>query len=158
LTFGFGFGATTEASPGWRFSSDSVAFMATATGTAAIYAARASGGGVPAEFAAPATSDSAFVEPSWSPDGKFVAFTAAGNGGASRIAIKRLADGVTTFVTPPELSAGQPVVIADGRIVFAIFEAGNQSRLAWVDPALPSVVNPIQTTGVRPQNPAIIWP
>jgi hypothetical protein len=156
LTANFGFAASVEGSPAWRFTSDSVTLMATALGSAGIFVSGAGAGSTPAA-AAKGAGDSAFVEPSWSVDGKSIAFT-LGAGSASRIAVLTRATNQIVVVTPTGISAGHPAFIADGRVVFTIFGTGGTTTLAWVDPAAPGVVHPIALSGTDPQHPAIIWP
>jgi Tol biopolymer transport system component len=155
---GFGFGGSTEGSPSWRSTSDSVVFMATASGTARVYVAGAASGAMPVEAATPAGGDSVFVEPTWSADGQQIAFTVAVPGGSSRIAVRRRSNGQTTLVTPANLSCGQPVFLGDGRLVFTVFDSANASHLAWIDLSAGETIHPISITGSAPQNPAIIWP
>jgi len=150
--------STIEGSPAWRFPSDSLLFISPSLGNASIVRAARLAGSTPVSTAKPTTSDSVYVEPVWSPDGTHIAFTAGSGGGASRIAVRDRATNSTVFVTPPTTSAGQPVFLADGRIVFTVFAAGGATSLAWVDPAMSGVIHPIVLTGTNPQHPAIIWP
>jgi TolB protein len=152
-------GSTVEGSPSWRFSSDSLLMMSTELGNPTIFRASRTSGTVPASAAKPATSDSVYTEPSWSADGSRIAFTLASVGGASRVALLTRSTNVVTLLTPSSISAGQPAVLPDGRVVFTIFGAAGTSSLAWVDPARPLVVIDIPLLpGTNPQHPAIIWP
>jgi Tol biopolymer transport system component len=151
-------GSTIEGSPTWRFASDSLLLISTSLGSASIFRSSRLAGSTPATTAKPATTDSAYVEPAWSVDGKTIAFTAGAGAGASRIAVLTRATNSTVFVTPATMSAGQPVFLADGRIVFTVFAAGGVTTLAWVDPAAPGIVHSISLTGTNPQHPTIIWP
>lgn len=155
---GFGFGGSTEGSASWRSTSDSIVFMATASGTARVYVVGAAAGATPVEAAAPAGGDSVFVEPAWSADASLLAFTVAGPGGSSRIAVRRRLDGAMTLVTPANISCGQPVFLADGRLVFTVFDSVNATHMAWIDTADPDAMHPIMVAGTTPQNPAVIWP
>ena len=149
---------TIEGTPGWRFASDSLVFMSTSLGNASIFRSGRLSNSPLVSAAAPKTADSVYVEPSWSPDATLIAYSAARTGGAARIAVLTRASGAAAFVTPPTMSAGQPMFLADNRIVFTIFAAGGSTSLAWVDPKAPAVIYPIPLTGTDPQHPAIIWP
>jgi Tol biopolymer transport system component len=151
-------GATIEGNAAWRPTSDSLLLMSTALGDASIFRASRAAKSGPVSTAKPATADSVFVEPAWSADGKSIAYGAAATGHSSRIMMRNLISGVVVFATPQSVSAGQPVFLPDGRIVFTIFAQNGASSLAWVDPAAPSAVNLIPLTGTDPQHPAIIWP
>jgi hypothetical protein len=151
-------GSTIEGSPSWRFASDSLLLISSSLGNASIFRSSRLAGAVPATAARPATTDSVYVEPTWSVDGTHIAFTAGSGGGLSRIAVLTRATNSTVFVTPATMSAGQPVFLADGRIVFTIFGVAGSTSLAWVDPAKPGIVDSIPLTGTNPQHPAIIWP
>lgn len=147
-----------EGSPSWRFTSDSLLIMSTSLGNASIFRAARTAGSTPASAAQPVTTDSVYVEPSWSPDGSRIAYAAAAVGGASRIAVRNRVTGTSTYVTPATISAGQPAFLLDGRIVFTIFGSGGLTGLAWVDPSTPGSVHSITLAGTNPQHPAIIWP
>jgi hypothetical protein len=151
-------GGSVENSPSWRFASDSLVLMSTATGKAALFVSGAIPGST-ALKAKEATFDTAFVEPSWSTDGKLVAFT-AGIGNQSRIMFLDRGTGMTTALTPTSLSAGQPTFLADGRIVFTVFMTATESRLAWIDPAKPGVIHDVvlSGTGTGALHPSSIWP
>jgi hypothetical protein len=158
LTSGFGFGGTTEGSPSWRSSSDSLVFMATATGTARLYLAGAAAGAVPAPLMAASSSDSVFVEPAWGPPGATLTFTTGAAGGGSRVALYRRSDATTTFLSAATVSAGQAAFLPDGRIVFSVFDSPTSSHLVWVDPADPAALHPITLAGTAPAHPSGVWP
>jgi Tol biopolymer transport system component len=151
-------GPTIEGSASWRFASDSLLLISTSLGNAAIFRASRLAGTTPASTAKPATTDSVYVEPSWSVDGRAVAYTAGRGSGASRIAVLTRATNIAVYVTPAMISAGQPAFLADGRIVFTVFGSGGSTTLAWVDPSAPGIVHSIPVTGTNPQHPAIMWP
>lgn len=153
----FGSATTVSGSPAWSAGGDSLLFMATVPSSPAIYLAGLPVGSPPRLLAQPG-ADSVFVEPTWSIDGRQVAFAASRAGGSARIAVLDRPKGTITMVTPENVSAGQPAFIADGRIVFTIFEPGSTTKLAWVDPRQPLIVHDIPVTGQSPQRPAIIWP
>jgi hypothetical protein len=158
LTSGFGFGGTTEGSPSWRSGSDSLVFMATATGTARLYLAGATSGAAPAPLMPASSSDSVFVEPAWSPSGATLAFTTGAAGGGSRVALYRRNDATTTFLSASTVSAGQATFLPDGRVVFTVFDSPTSSHLVWVDALDPSVLHPIALTGIAPAHPSGVWP
>lgn len=158
LTTGFGFGGTTEGSPSWRFGSDSLVFMATATGTARLYLVGATATATPAALMPASASDSVFVEPAWSPSGGSVAFTVAVAGGASAVATYRRSDGSVIALSAGGASAGQPAFLPDGRVVFTVFDSPATSHLVWVDPATPGTVHPISLSGSAPAHPSGAWP
>lgn len=151
-------GSTIEGSPSWRFASDSLLIMSTALGNASIFRASRVAGSTAVSTAKPAKSDSAYVQPAWSVDGKRIAFSAGSFAGTSRVAVLSRATNATVFVTPTTIFAGQPVFLADGRVVFTVFDAGGTSSLAWVYPGAPGIVHSIPLTGTNPQHPAIMWP
>lgn len=153
-------GATIEGNAAWKASGDSLTLMSNGTqqGKPFLFVSGRIPPSTPLQLAKPVTSDSAFVEPTWSHDGKTIAFTAGATGGPSRIAVLTRATGTVVLLTPPTISAGQPVYLPDGRIVFTVFLGSGATSLAWIDPASPETVHAIPLSGTNPQHPAIIWP
>jgi Tol biopolymer transport system component len=91
------------------------------------------------------------VEPAWSPDATQVVF-ASNRDGPTDLYVATLATGDVTRLT--QLGhVGQPTWLHNGRIVFTQWVGGGGASLAWLDPATPTTVNPIVTTGDA-QHPA----
>ena len=91
------------------------------------------------------------MEPSWSPDGAKIVF-ASNRLGPTDLFIVTVASGATTQLTTRG-SVGRPCWLADGRIVFNEFVAG-EYKLRWIDPADTSRVVPINVGaggGEQPQ-------
>jgi WD40 repeat protein len=150
-TAGFGSPSAEEASPSWAPSGDSVVFVSTTLGNAAIFG-----------FAAPTDSvwsltDGTFtdVDPSWSPDGRSVAFASTRDGDFG-IFVLTIATGQVVRVSPQPSNAGQPCWLSDGRIVYteeSSAPSGIISQLNWADPSHPGVAHVIPTPAGNPENP-----
>ena len=86
------------------------------------------------------------VEPAWSPDGNRLAF-ASTRAGTTQIFLLDVSTGAFSQLTNDASPAGQPGWLADGRVVFTRFAAG-ESTLWWVDPSESAPPTQIPTTGV----------
>lgn len=151
VTDSLDFGGAVDVSPAWSPGSDRVAFVSTTSGSARLYELTLSGMAI-----TPLPPDTApDVEPSWSPDGNRLAFTSGADGGA-RIAILNLTTHVVTLLTSPSFRNGEPVWLPDGRLVF--LEQGATPTLAWIDPAAPATVHPIDVGTGTPGHPAALRP
>ena len=151
VTDSLDFGGAVDASPTWSSGSDRVAFVSTTTGSARLYQLALNG-----MVITPLLSDTApDVEPSWSSDGGRLAF-ASGAGGGARIGVLDLATHAVTLLTPATAQNGQPVWLPDGRLVF--LEEGSAPALAWIDPAAPATIHPIDVGSGTPGHPAALRP
>jgi WD40-like Beta Propeller Repeat len=149
-TANFGSSSAEEASPAWAPANDSVVFVSTTLGNAAII-----------EFAATTDSAQAMtdgsttdVDPAWSPDGGSVAFASTRDGDLG-IFVLAVSTGQVRRVSPAPSNAGQPSWLADGRIVYteeSSTPAGIISRLNWVDPVQPGIAHVIATPAGNPEN------
>ncbi|HEX8245110.1 MAG TPA: hypothetical protein VF541_16485 [Longimicrobium sp.] len=142
----FGFSGTIETWPSWA-SAHLLAFVSTPSGTADIF--ELSGTAAPSLLAGGNTAE---VEPAWSPDGKTLAFVSTRGGGVD-IYLLNVASGAVTQLTSGPGSKSQPAWTADGRVVYTE-NAGGDSRLRWVDPAVPAVTWPIDTGTGAAAHPA----
>jgi hypothetical protein len=143
-------GPTIEAQPTWNRSGDQLAFTSTNSGNADVYLLNVGTGAV--SGVAGANTSQPEVEPSWAADGSalvFVANRATGNG-MYRV---RLADGAASPLLVG--TVGQPTVLADGRIVYTLFQGGT-TRLAWIDPAAPLVLHDIPTGSGAAAHPSAV--
>jgi hypothetical protein len=149
-TANFGSPSAEEASPTWSPAGDSVAFVSTTLGNAAIIDLAA------ATDSAQAMTDGSTtdVDPAWSPDGGSVAFASTRDGDMG-IFILAVATGHVQRVSPSPSNAGQPSWLADGRIVYteeSSTPSGIISQLNWVDPAQPGIAHVIATPAGNPEN------
>jgi hypothetical protein len=149
-TANFGSSSAEEASPTWAPASDSVAFVSTTLGNAAIIDLAA------ATDAAQSLTDGTFtdVDPAWSPDGSAVAFASTRDGDLG-IFVLTIATGQVVRVSPQPSNAGQPCWLTDGRIVYteeSSTPSGIISQLNWVDPAHAGVAHVIATPAGNPEN------
>jgi Tol biopolymer transport system component len=146
----FGSPSAEEASPAWAPASDSVVFVSTTLGNAAIVDLATS------NDSAMALTDGTFtdVDPSWSPDGRSIAFASTRDGDLG-IFVLTIATGQVVRVSPQPSNAGQPCWLSDGRIVYteeSSTAAGIVSQLNWADPAHPGVAHLIPTPAGNPEN------
>jgi Tol biopolymer transport system component len=149
-TVSFGSPSAEEASPAWAPASDSVVFVSTTLGNAAIVDLATS------NDSAMALTDGTFtdVDPSWSPDGRSIAFASTRDGDLG-IFVLTIATGQVVRVSPQPSNAGQPCWLSDGRIVYteeSSTAAGIVSQLNWADPAHPGVAHLIPTPAGNPEN------
>jgi dipeptidyl aminopeptidase/acylaminoacyl peptidase len=147
----FGSPSAEEASPSWAPSGDSVVFVSTTLGNAAIFGLATS------TDSAWSLTDGTFtdVDPSWSPDGRSVAFASTRDGDLG-IFVLTIATGQVVRVSPQPSNAGQPCWLADGRIVYTEESAapsGIISQLNWADPLRPGIAHVIPTPAGNPENP-----
>jgi Tol biopolymer transport system component len=150
-TTNFGSPSAEEASPAWAPSSDSVVFVSTTLGNAAIVGLAAS------TDSARALTDGTFtdVDPAWSVDGRSIAFASTRDGDLG-IFVLTIATGQVVRVSPQPSNAGQPCWLSDGRIVYteeSSAPSGIISQLNWIDPAHPGVAHVIATPAGNPENP-----
>jgi TolB protein len=146
----FGSPSAEEASPAWSPSGDSVVFVSTTFGNAAIVGLSAS------TDSAWGITDGTFtdVDPSWSPDGRSVVFASTRDGDLG-IFVLTLATGQVVRVSPQPGNAGQPCWLADGRIVYteeSSTASGIISQLNWADPSHPGVAHVIPAPAGNPEN------
>ncbi|MEP7346008.1 MAG: hypothetical protein ABI877_12105 [Gemmatimonadaceae bacterium] len=153
----FGTPATIETSPAWNPTSDHLIFVATAgpAGLTSLFTAPAVSGASPA-LVAGSGSNSEF-EPSWSPDGGRVAYSASA-GGRTQIFVRDLNTRTVTQLTFGDENRGQPTWLADGRLVFVTFTSLTSARMAWLDPAAGSIGHEIPIAGVSTQHPSAVRP
>jgi WD40 repeat protein len=149
-TASFGSPSAEEASPSWAPSGDSVVFVSTTLGNAAIFGLATS------TDAAWSLTDGAFtdVDPAWSLDGHSVAFASARDGDLG-IFVLTIATGQVVRVSPQPSNAGQPCWLSDGRIVYteeSSTPSGIISQLNWADPSQPGVAHVIPTPAGNPEN------
>jgi WD40-like Beta Propeller Repeat len=150
-TASFGSPSAEEASPSWAPSGDSVVFVSTTLGNAAIFGLAASPDSVWS------LTDGTFtdVDPSWSPDGRSVAFASTRDGDLG-IFVLTIATGQVVRVSPQPSNAGQPCWLSDGRIVYteeSSTPSGIISQLNWADPSHPGIAHVIPTAAGNPENP-----
>jgi Tol biopolymer transport system component len=147
----FGSPSAEEASPSWSPSGDSLAFVTTTFGNAAI------AGLATSTDSAWGVTDGSFtdVDPSWSPDGRSVAFASTRDGDLG-IFVLTVATGQVVRISPAPSNAGQPCWLADGRIVYTeeySAASGIISQLNWADPSHPGEPHVIPTPAGNPENP-----
>jgi hypothetical protein len=139
---GFGFSGSVEGAPSWAPTGNRLVFTATALGTSDLFNLTVA---PPANPTAVTTGDANDVEPAWSADGEWVAFTSNRSGTGTDLFLLRVSTGA---VTPLAAAAGvteyQPTWTPDGRVVYTV-ASGSTLRLRWVDPADPSTTYPIET-------------
>lgn len=150
-TASFGSSSAEEASPAWAPTGDSVVFVSTTFGNAAIVGLATS------TDSAWGLTDGSFtdVDPSWSPDGRSVAFASTRDGDLG-IFILTIATGQVVRVSPAPSNAGQPCWLSDGRIVYteeSSTSSGIISQLNWTDPSHPGIAHVIPTPAGNPENP-----
>ena len=153
----FGTPTTIETSPAWNATSDRVVFVATAgpAGLTSLFMAPAVTGASPA-LVAGSGSNTAEFEPSWSPDGGRVAYSAPA-GRATQIFVRDLSALTVTQLTFGDKNRGQPVWLRDGRLVFVSFSSLTSASLAWLDPA-DGVVHEIPIAGISAHHPSAVRP
>jgi hypothetical protein len=149
-TANFGSPSAEEASPAWAPANDSVVFVSTTLGNAAIVDLATS------NDSALALTDGTFtdVDPAWSPDGRSIAFASTRDGDLG-IFVLTIATGQVVRVSPQPSNAGQPCWLSDGRIVYteeSSTAAGIVSQLNWADPAHPGVAYLVPTPAGNPEN------
>jgi Tol biopolymer transport system component len=150
-TASFGSPSAEEASPSWAPAGDSVVFVNTTFGNAAIFGLATSTDSV-WSFTDGTFTD---VDPSWSPDGRSVAFASTRDGDLG-IFVLAIATGQVVRVSPQPSNAGQPCWLPDGRIVYteeSSTSSGIISQLNWTDPSQPGVAHVIPTPAGNPENP-----
>lgn len=151
VTDSLDFAGAVDVSPTWAPASDRVAFVSTTSGSARLYVLT-----LATLTIAPLLPDTApDVEPAWSPDGKSLAFTSGANGG-SRLALLTLATGAVTPLTPASSRDGEPAWLPDGHLLF--LSLGTTTALAWLDPAAPATIHPIDVGPGTPGHPTSIRP
>jgi Tol biopolymer transport system component len=128
-----------------------VVFVSTTLGNAAIFSLATS------TDSAWSLTDGTFtdVDPSWSPDGRSVAFASTRDGDLG-IFVLTIATGQVVRVSPQPSNAGQPCWLSDGRIVYteeSSTSSGIISQLNWGDPAHPGIAHLIPTPAGNPENP-----
>ena len=147
----FGFGANIEVNAKWSPTGDRLVFAATPSGRANLFISASTAGATPTAVPG-STTQNTDVEPAWSPDGNRIVFASTRAGG-TLLFIADLRTGTITKLNSDDTS-GQPVWLADGRIVFTRY-SGNQTFLSWLDPDdLASGTRTIPLPYVRPQHPA----
>lgn len=129
-----------HASPNWWASSDSIAFVTTAGGSADIRIVNLASGTAQVAVAAP----SADVEPAISPDGSRIVFV-SNRDGNDELYVTTLATGATERLTNRAGSDANPAWLADGRIVYSAVE-GAARALCWLDPEDPTETHRIPGT------------
>jgi WD40-like Beta Propeller Repeat len=137
--------STIEAGPNWVDASK-LAFTTTAGGSADIF--QLTPPGAPSLLAGGNKNE---VEPSWSPDGRHVAF-ATNRDTDTELYLMEVAGGGLTRLTTRAGSDGHPSWLADGRIVYTCY-AGSTGQLCWLDPSAPGTSHLIPTgtgTALRP--------
>lgn len=149
FTAGLGFAGSPETGPSWAPTGTRLAFVTTSQGSADVWDLTA--GGQPNVLAA---SDSAEVDPAWSADGQRVAFASTREGDAAIFTVNPADHAITRLSTRAGTEA-EPTWTGDGRLVYVEFSPGSVTRMVWIDPAQPSVVNVIPLEG-NPRRPAAI--
>ncbi len=149
LTEGFGFDGSIEASPTWSPGGERVAFVATNSGNADIYALTIGG-----TFSVLVSGPSADVEPAWSPDGTEVAFV-SNRDGDDEIYLVNVGSGQVRRMTNRTGIDAQPAWMPDGKLVYTAWVDG-VPRPRWLDPAAPATVTDVGVmTGA--QHPAGVF-
>jgi Tol biopolymer transport system component len=138
-------GFNLESDPTWSPAGDRIALVSTASGRANLVIASA-GGGAAATPVAGSGATTTDVEPAWSPDGDHLAFASTRAGG-TQIFLLDLRTGAVRQLTSGTTDAGQPGWLADGRLVFTLFE-GTATRLMWLDPGTADGPVEIPTSGL----------
>jgi len=149
FTTGLGSAASPETGPSWAPTGNRLAFVTTAEGSADVW--DLSAGQQPNVLA---DGDSAEVDPAWSTDGSRVAFASTREGDAA-VFVVGTADGVITRLTTRSGTEAEPSWTSDGRLVYVEFSPGSVTRMVWIDPATPSIVNVIPVEG-NPRRPSAI--
>jgi hypothetical protein len=149
FTTGLSFAGSPETGPSWAPTGNRLAFVTTAEGSADVWDLAA--GQQPNVLA---DSDSAEVDPAWSADGQRVAFASTREGDAAIFVVNPSTHSITRLTTRAGTEA-EPTWTADGRLVYVEFSPGSVTRLVWMDPAQPAVVNVIPLTG-NPRRPSAI--
>ncbi len=141
------FSSAIEHRPTWSPSGDSIAYMSTRSGSAALYVAPVMGAPGSAVQVVGGNGTGNNVEPAWSPDGTRLAFS-SDRSGQTDIYVVVLSSGTVTRLTTMG-NVGQPAWLADGRLLFVqTTGGGSTSGLFWLDPASPATVHAIPTTGL----------
>jgi len=149
---GFGFSGSVEGAPSWAPSGNRLVFTSTALGTSDLFNVVP-----PASPTAVTAGDANDVEPAWSADGEWVAFTSNRSGTGTDLFLLRVSTGAVTPLANTAATELQAAWTPDGRVVYAEF-SGGVYRLRWVDPADPSVTYPIETGTGSAQRPAAAAP
>jgi len=137
-----GANGTIDSNPSWKPRSDSLVFMSAggfADGDAGLY--RTSLGKTASGLVVRAGAD---IDPAWSPDGRFIAFSSP-RGGSDDLYLLALATMTATRLTSTPGGEYGPAWTPDGRIVFVSSVAGTR-ELRWLDPANPGVTYAIPGT------------
>jgi Tol biopolymer transport system component len=141
------FSSAIEHRPTWSPSGDSIAYMSTRGGSAALYVAPLAGAPGSAAQVVGGNGTGNNVEPAWSPDGTRLAFSSDRSGQTDLYVVVLSSATVTRLTTMGNV--GQPAWLADGRLLFVqTTGGGSTSGLFWLDPASPATVHAIPTTGL----------
>ncbi len=132
----FGAGASIEVAAKWSTAGDRLVFASTANGRTNLFTMAPTSGANPAAVVA-STAQATDVEPAWSPDGNRIVFASTRAGGTSLFTVD-VRDNKVTQLTSGSTD-GQPVWLADGRIVFTRF-SGSNGALFWIDPDIATPV------------------
>ena len=151
----FGFGGSIESDPTWSPTGDRIAFMSTTNGGANLFITSSTAGSAPAAVAGSGAQQTD-AEPAWSPDGNVVAFTSARTGG-TQVHTLDLRTGAFKPVAQATGTTAQPGWLADGRLVFTRFSAGDTS-IWYVDPLDPAPAVEIPTGTRSPAHPVGVRP
>jgi Tol biopolymer transport system component len=140
--------ASPEASPVFvPGTTNRIAFVATYSGSPDIYTMQFPQSAVP--FITHAAAD---VEPAYSPDGQYMAFTSTRDGNPE-IYIRVLSSGVIARLTNHAGYDGQPAFLPDNRVVY-VSDVGGTRHLRWIDPG--TLATGVIPTGAGiPRNPAV---
>ncbi|MDH3495214.1 MAG: hypothetical protein OER21_00415 [Gemmatimonadota bacterium] len=149
-TPGFSNPAAVEASPSWAPTGAGLVFVSTTNGTSDLFTVQT--GGAPSGLLTGSDTD---VEPAWSPDGTRVVF-ASDRTGDGELFLLTIATGALVRLTNRTGDDGEPAWLPDGRIVYTVFGSGAPA-LRWLDPADPSAVFDIPTSGGEARRPAGIF-
>jgi hypothetical protein len=131
MTGSFSDGAI-DASPSWSPDGTRIAFVSSQNGPVRLWVAYLGNGTL--DTLPGHGAGGADVEPAWSPSGAYVAF-ASSRDGPTEIYIVRISTGVAVRITTAGGSQGQPAWLADGRLVYTVFDSG-QTYLRWIAPNL----------------------